>query len=403
MNEYDILDPLFSREHYSQRGELLIDRAIHRLETEGIALESEDGFNLFDSNGAIKERANGRVKLQSRALRRVMAKLPAAFNLFDQTGRKVATLTGGLDGGGGAALHGFCTAAPAQPAELPKTLEMIDQASAKMADQQRFDLVAASGETDFTLFYAAYKAVKGTRRPVLIRLNNAEGFDGIRNLLCVVAGSAELMERKPIAVAEVHLPDAGVWDDGTFRIICDSARLGIPVALVTEPAAATAEALISATAATLTALLYHQYAFISAPLIWGVPFSPPAGDNGHWVWDLLMAAGRALSLPMLATYPSVGAVFASGDGPLLAMQAAKSGAGIIAWGGGDESGRRSSDQIEEHSVLLPSITGCCTAIGDGNSNRRASFDSEGISAETEQELDAVVTREAARRNIKLPE
>lgn len=434
MDGIEKTDPLLSGAFLTERGELLIDRALHQLETVGVPLSSEDGLNLFESNGAIKERREGRVLIRARAVRRVMEKLPAAFNLFDQTGRKVATLAGANgvrgrgdsghrndgnkdNGGGSPPLFCCTTRADGNNRSIDELLPQIDVAVDAIAAAGQFEMAGIAAPGGFTDFYAVYKTIKATQRPLLLRLDDPDCLDGIRNLLCVVAGTPQRLEQKPMAIVEVCQPETGVWDEKTFRIICDNARLGIPIALISDPAGNGIGDLITTTAASLTALLFHQYAFMSAPLIWGVPFFAPATTPSPWQWDLLLAAGQTMGLPLLATYPRTERPFTPGDNALLALQAAIRGVNIIAWGGAGNDGGLDPDRVAGDGALLSSIRHCSVAavVGvttsgdriDKSAGSRAhlseAIDNRRFSAETERKLDEVAAREAARHNITLPD
>ena len=422
------VDPLLSPEHHRGRGGLLLDRAVHFLQREGITIRADDAINIFDSNGAIKGREGGRIQLKSRSLRRMLGELPSAFNLFDLSGAKARTLAGGRGFAAANALHACCSAV----AGSASALTQIDDTIAAIAAADRFDLLgipmlsektpvsgsaAAAAKADRSLpnaiidFHALYRGLTHSMKPIIARVGDANALDGIRNLLCVMAGSAYQLERKPILIVEVFPPARSTWDDATCRIICDNARLGIPVALVSQPPGESLDELIEAVATTLAGLLFHQYSFKAAPVLWGVPFAPAARNQAlaGAIWDLQFAAGHELSLPILATYPNMPTVggFAVDSAPLLALQAMFAGAGIVAWGGANSDGVLDLKRLQAHAALLPSIMNACQTASRTISGAQVYKQSPGqigaaaecgniIRADKMAELDAVAKRESAR-------
>ncbi len=412
-------DPLLLPRYRDQRGELLIDRAIHLLQNQGVTVSSPDAIDLFESNGAIKSQSDELICLQGRVLRRMLDNLPRAFNLYDRHGRKSATLVGGNEGRHQQILQACCTtgngyngaANDAEPGRIGS--------EPGGPDRDCFNLTTArtgksSREVALDDLVGVFRGFVASDKPVIKRLSSPVALDGLRALLCEITGSMQMLENKPPIVFETFSPALLHWNTGICRVIIDSARMGIPLAL----AASLPEELISpsdrvdmplmlkraveSAATNLAGMLIHQYAMNRAPLIWAVPCFPE-NDSGSWeqVQDLLMAAGESLALPVSVTYPDIEAEAAmfTQSGSLAAMASAFSGAQLVCWGGVSESGRFEEQQFQADIKAAEMIRTLCEQSG-----RHTGTDQGGnalpMDDEVRQSLRLIVKREAARWNIE---
>jgi len=361
------VDPLMQPAFAEQRGELLIDRAVYLLQYQGITVSSQDAVDTLDSNGAILNRRGDLLFLRSRALRRMIGQLPQAFNIFDRFGSKIQSLVGGDDGRSNYILQAPCTVGAEW--DEPTNLQAMDSPATQDSGADAFDLTAAcaSGQSQKSALgdlYGIYRGFLSASRPIVIRLSSSDSLDGLRGLLCGVTGSTQMLEGCPPIIVEAFSPELLHWDNEICRVIIDCARLGIPVALAaqlpkemtndpeqTAPGTMLTRATESV-ATSLTGLLIHQYALSRSPVMWAVPYFPSGGSN-DWqlVWELIMSAGRELSLPIEATYPPLGDGRARFDysGPLSAVAAASAGANLICWGGVSKTGGYDGERLCENA------------------------------------------------------
>jgi trimethylamine--corrinoid protein Co-methyltransferase len=104
----------------------------------------------------------------------------------------------------------------------------------------------------------------------------------MHDLLVAVAGSAEALAEKPLAVFDVCPSPPLLWSEITCQNLIDCARTGVPAELVSMPlAGATGPATLAGSvvqhaAENLSGLTIHQLAKAGSPIVWGG--SPAAFD-----------------------------------------------------------------------------------------------------------------------------
>jgi hypothetical protein len=134
----------------------------------------------------------------------------------------------------------------------------------------------------------------------------------MKEMLTAVAGGADALAARPIAVFDVCPSPPLLWSDLTCQNLIDCARAGIPAELVSMPLAGAtapvtlAAAVVQHTAECLSGIVIGQLAEPGAKIVWGgspAAFdmregTTPMGDVGTWMIDCAYAqVGKSLGLP----------------------------------------------------------------------------------------------------------
>ena len=143
-------------------------------------------------------------------------------------------------------------------------------------------LVCADVPESMADLYRLYLVLRYAVKPVVTGAFAVETWSVMYDLLVAVAGSAEALAEKPLAVFDVCPSPPLLWSEITCQNLIDCAHAGVPAELVSMPlAGATGPAtlvgsVIQHAAESLSGLTIHQLARAGSPIVWGG--SPAAFD-----------------------------------------------------------------------------------------------------------------------------
>jgi trimethylamine--corrinoid protein Co-methyltransferase len=143
-------------------------------------------------------------------------------------------------------------------------------------------LVCADVPEGIADLYRLYLVLRYAVKPVVTGAFAVETWSVMHNLLVAVAGSAEALAEKPLAVFDVCPSPPLLWSEITCQNLIDCARASVPAELVSMPlAGATGPAtlvgsVVQHAAESLSGLTIHQLARAGSSIVWGG--SPAAFD-----------------------------------------------------------------------------------------------------------------------------
>lgn len=294
----------------------IIDEAMGLLMDPGVRVHNEDALSLLAAAGADIDRAGSIARIPETVVRKALDTVPSEFTLYTLDGVPAVHYGGDtvqFDPGSAAlAILDGRTGQQRTPAtgdfvRLIKLVEMLPQ-----IDAQSTAMVCGDVPNEIGDLYRLYLALNFMRKPVITGAFRKDTWWIMREMLSAVAGGAEALEAKPIAVFDVCPSPPLLWSDLTCQNLIDCARNGIPAELVSMPlAGATAPVTLSAAvvqhaAECLSGIAIGQLARPGSPIVWGgspAAFdmregTTPMGDVGTWLIDCAYTeVGKALRLP----------------------------------------------------------------------------------------------------------
>jgi len=294
----------------------IIVEAMELLQDPGVRVHNEDALGLLADAGAGVDRVSQIARIPESLVRRALETAPAEFVLYTLDGRPAVHYGGDsvqFDPGSAALaiLDGSTgeqrTPVTADLVNFVKLVEMLPQIDAQSTAMVCGDVPAEIGD-----LYRLYVALNFTRKPIITGAFRKDTWWTMREMLAAVAGGAEALARKPIAVFDVCPSPPLLWSDLTCQNLIDCARNGIPAELVSMPLAGAtapvtlAAAVVQHAAESLSGVTLGQLAKPGSPVIWGgspAAFdmregTTPMGDVGTWLIDCAYAeVGKALHLP----------------------------------------------------------------------------------------------------------
>jgi len=294
----------------------IIGEAMELLLDPGVRVHNEEALSLLEGAGAGVDRDRQIARIPERIVRRALATSPAEFLLFSLDGHPVVRYGGDcvqFDPGSAAlAILDSDTQEQRAPVtadfvKFVKLVEMLPQIDAQSTAMVCSDVPAEIGD-----LYRLYLALNYARKPVITGAFRKDTWSIMRDLLLAVAGGADALAERPIAVFDVCPSPPLLWSDLTCQNLIDCARHRIPAELVSMPLAGAtapvtlAAAVVQHAAESLSGIAIHQLAGPGSPVVWGgspAAFdmregTTPMGDVGTWLIDCAYAqVGKALHLP----------------------------------------------------------------------------------------------------------
>ena len=294
----------------------IVDEALALLREPGVRVHNEEALGLLAEAGAEVDRSNLVVRIPERIVREALASTPRAFDLYTLDGRPAVHYGGDqvqFDPGSAAlSILDPATGEERVPrtadfVRLVKLVEGLPQLDAQSTSMICGDVPAEVGD-----LYRLYLALNFIRKPIITGAFRTDTWWTMREMLVLMAGGADALAARPIAVFDVCPSPPLLWSDLTCQNLIDCARAGIPSELVSMPlAGATAPVTLAAAVAqhaaeNLSGITIGQLARRGAPIVWGgspAAFdmregTTPMGDVGTWLIDCAYAqVGKHLGLP----------------------------------------------------------------------------------------------------------
>ncbi len=333
-----------------------LDEAYQLLEDPGVRIHSARALDLLDGAGARIHRAERIVRIPPDLVQRCLATVPRSFYLHDRMGRP-AVHYGDDDihfDPGSTALeivdYGSTRSRPPTTQDLINATRLADVLPAY--DAASTSLVCSDVPQAIADLYRLFLVLLNSRKPVITGAFGVSTWAVMYEMLVAVAGSAEALRQRPIAVFDVCPSPPLQWTEITGENLVDCALHGVPAELVSMPLPGAAGpvtllgAVVQHAAESLSGIVIHQLAGPGSPIIWGgapVAFdmrtgNTPMGAIETQMIDVAYAqVGKVLGLPTHAYMGSsdskivdAQAGFESGIGTVLAALA---GVNMISSGG----------------------------------------------------------------------
>jgi trimethylamine--corrinoid protein Co-methyltransferase len=276
------------------RLELLNRETIERIVTEayellwdpGVRIHSDEALGLLADAGATVDFEARVAQIPAELARQAVESAPSSFQLYDAKGEPVVHY--GDDDvqfdPGSAAIHildhGAVRSRPPVTADFVRYIKLAEVLPE--LDAVSTALVCADVPESMADLYRLYLVLRYAVKPVVTGAFAVETWSVMHDLLVAVAGSAEALAEKPLAVFDVCPSPPLLWSEITCQNLIDCARAGAPAELVSMPlAGATGPAtlvgsVVQHAAENLSGLAIHQLAKAGSPIVWGG--SPAAFD-----------------------------------------------------------------------------------------------------------------------------
>jgi trimethylamine--corrinoid protein Co-methyltransferase len=296
--------------------EQIVAEALELVRDPGVRVHNTDALKLLADAGADVDVSAQIARIPEGIVRRALATAPPSFDLYTLDGRPAVHYGGDevhFDPGSAAlAILDRDTERQRPPltADLVtfvKLVEMLPQLDAQSTAMICADVPAEIGD-----LYRLYLALNYARKPIVTGAFRTDTWWTMREMLAAVAGGADALAARPIAVFDVCPSPPLLWSDLTCQNLVDCARSGIPAELVSMPLAGAtapvtlAAAVVQHAAECLSGVTIGQLAKAGSKIVWGgspAAFdmregTTPMGDVGTWLIDCAyVQVGKHLNLP----------------------------------------------------------------------------------------------------------
>lgn len=266
--------------------ERIVVEAYELLWNPGVRIHSDEALHLLADAGASVDFEARVAQIPAELARQAVESAPSSFDLYDAGGRAVVHY-GGDDvqfNPGSAAIHildyGATRSRPPVTADFVRYIKLAEVLPE--LDAVSTALVCADVPKSMADLYRLYLVLRHTAKPVVTGAFAVETWSVMHDLLVAVAGSAEALAQKPLAVFDVCPSPPLLWSEITCQNLIDCARAGVPAELVSMPLAGATSpvtlvgSVVQHTAENLSGLTIHQLAGAGSPVVWGG--SPAAFD-----------------------------------------------------------------------------------------------------------------------------
>jgi trimethylamine--corrinoid protein Co-methyltransferase len=274
--------------------ELLNRETIERIAAEayellwdpGVRIHSDEALGLLADAGATVDFEARVAQIPAELARQAVESAPSSFYLYAASGEPVVHY--GDDDvqfdPGSAAIHildhGAVRSRPPVTGDFVRYIKLAEVLPE--LDAVSTALVCADVPEGIADLYRLYLVLRYAVKPVVTGAFAVETWSVMHNLLVAVAGSAEALAEKPLAVFDVCPSPPLLWSEITCQNLIDCARASVPAELVSMPlAGATGPAtlvgsVVQHAAESLSGLTIHQLARAGSSIVWGG--SPAAFD-----------------------------------------------------------------------------------------------------------------------------
>jgi trimethylamine--corrinoid protein Co-methyltransferase len=296
--------------------DLVVNEAYELLDDPGVRVHSAEGLALLGDAGARVDAARQTAHIPASLIDRCLETGPSEFWLHDADGQPVVHY-GGDDvhfDPGSAAIeildHGAVESRKPVTVDFVRYVKLTEMLPAM--DAVSTAMVCADVPQEISDLYRLYLLLLYARKPIVTGAFDIQSWHVMHELLVTVAGHAEALAERPMAVFDVCPSPPLLWSEITCQNLVDCARNGVPAELVSMPlAGATSPATLIGTvvqhaAECLSGIVIHQLAKPGSPIVWGGSpaifdmrvGAPPMGAIETAMIDCAYAeVGKFLGLP----------------------------------------------------------------------------------------------------------
>jgi len=255
----------------------IVAEALEILEKIGVFVENDEAVDLLSGAGARVE--GERVFIPSYLVEKALGTAPPRILVYDRGGGVAMDI--GEDrihfNPGSAALRIFDPetgdARAADTSDVVRFATLIDALPNYAA--QSTGLIPSDVPEEIADRYRLYLALTSCSKPVVTGTFKVEAFRVMHEMLSAVAGNAEALREKPLAIFDCCPSPPLMWSDLTCQALIDCARTGLPAELVSMPLTGATSPVTLAGAVTqhcaenLSGITIHQLARPGSPIIYG--------------------------------------------------------------------------------------------------------------------------------------
>jgi trimethylamine--corrinoid protein Co-methyltransferase len=257
----------------------IVAEAMTILEEIGVFVENEEALALLDGAGARIDKSSGRVLIPSSVIENALASAPGRIRVYDRFGKVAMDL--GEDrvhfNPGSAALRVYDFAE--QRARTPVTTDVV--AFATLTDAlpnyaaQSTGVIPGDVPEMLADRYRLYLGLLYSSKPIVTGTFEKQAFEVMHEMLSAVAGGADRLRERPLAIFDCCPSPPLIWSDLTAQALIDCARTGLPAELVSMPLTGATSPVTLAGAVTqhcaenLSGIAIHQLANPGSPIIYG--------------------------------------------------------------------------------------------------------------------------------------
>jgi trimethylamine--corrinoid protein Co-methyltransferase len=257
----------------------ILDEARTLLADLGVEIPNPAVLDLLGAHGAGVDQARSRAYLPGPLVDRALATAPAAFPLYDVTGRQTHDLGGDrvyfTPGSAAIRLLDGATGEVRTPdtADYIRYVRLVTGLPHIAAQSTAF--IPADVPSGISDSYRLYLSLLHGEKPVVTGAFTVEAFDLMRDLQVIARGSEAALRAAPLTIFSC-CPTAPLrWSDVTSQNLVDCARAGIPVEFISMPLAGFVApvtlvgSIVQHAAETLSGVVIAQLASPGAPMLWG--------------------------------------------------------------------------------------------------------------------------------------
>jgi trimethylamine--corrinoid protein Co-methyltransferase len=257
----------------------IVDDAKRILEEIGVFVENDEALGLLDGAGARIDRKSRQVRIPSGLVEKAVESAPSRIRLYNRRGEEAMDLGGDRVhfNPGSAALRIYDPkekrARTPVTADLVKFATLIDALPGYAA--QSTGLIAGDVPQEIQDRYRLFLALQYSAKPVVTGTFRVDAFKPMHEMLSAVAGDAEKLREKPMAIFDCCPSPPLKWSDLTAQALIDCARTGIVAELISMPLTGAtspvtlAGAVVQHCAESLSGVVIHQLAMPGSPIVYG--------------------------------------------------------------------------------------------------------------------------------------
>jgi trimethylamine---corrinoid protein Co-methyltransferase len=257
----------------------IVDEAKRILDEIGVFVENDEALKLLDGAGARIDAKSRQVRIPAALVEKAVESAPSKVSLYNRRGEQVMDLGGDRVhfNPGSAALRIYDPkekrARTPVTADLARFSSLIDALPNYAA--QSTGLIAGDVPKEIQDRYRLFIALQNSAKPVVTGTFLVDAFKPMHEMLSAVAGDAEKLREKPMAIFDCCPSPPLKWSDLTAQALIDCARTGIVAELISMPLTGAtspvtlAGAVVQHCAESLSGVVIHQLAMPGAPIIYG--------------------------------------------------------------------------------------------------------------------------------------
>ena len=257
----------------------IVSEAKRLLDEIGVFVENDEALGILEGAGARVERDQRRVRIPADLVEKAVESAPAKITLYNRNGGAAMDLGGDRIhfNPGSAALRIYDPkegrARTPVTADLVRFVTLTDALAGYAA--QSTGLISGDVPQEIGDRYRLYIALQYSAKPVVTGTFRVDAFKVMHEMLAAVAGDAEKLREKPMAIFDCCPSPPLKWSDLTAQALIDCARTGIVAELISMPLTGATSPVTLAGAVTqhcaecLSGVVIHQLAMPGAPIIYG--------------------------------------------------------------------------------------------------------------------------------------